>query len=123
MEKYDINLNLMEMVGLASACSHAIDREHRNFVRILNENGEAIKALELAREKILLALKEDNYHLELDLMEIVQLYAACNMAWHYECAEREKQHTECRLIQYGQAIQELEDAREKILAALRKGGK
>ena len=121
--KYNINLNLMEMVGLASACSHAIDREHRNFVRILNENGEAIKALELAREKILVALKESNNCIELDLMEMVQLYAACNMAWHYECAEREKQHTECRLAQYGQAIQELEDAREKILAALRKGGK
>ena len=121
--KYNINLNLMEMVGLASACSQAIDREHRNFVRILNNNGEAIRALELTREKILLALKEEQNHVELDIMEIVQLYAACNMAWHYECAEREKQHTECRLVQYGQAIQELENAREKILEALKKGGK
>jgi hypothetical protein len=120
--KYVVNLNLMEMVGLASACNHAIDREHRNFVRILNHNGDAIRALEMAREKILLALKEENHSVELGLMEIVQLYAACNMAWHYECDAREKQHTECRLIQYGQAIQELEDAREKILAAL-KGGK
>ena len=118
--KYTINLNLMEMVGLASACGQAIDREHHNFVRILNENGEAIRALETAREKILLALKEERNCVELDLMETVQLYAACNMAWHYECAEREKQHTECRLEQYARAIQELEDAREKILAALRK---
>ena len=120
--KYVLNLNLMEMVGLASACSQAMDREHRNFVRILNHNGEAIRALETAREKVLLALKESNNHIELDLMEMVQLYSACNMAWHYECAEREKQHTECRLEQYAKSIQELENAREKILAAL-KGGK
>lgn len=117
--KYVLNFRLMEMVGLASACSHAIHREHQNFIRILNENGEAIKALERAREKILVALREDNCHLELDLMEIVQLYAACNMAWHYEIAEREKQHAGCRLEQYCRSIQELEDAREKILAALR----
>ena len=124
MNKYIIDFNLMEMVGLASACSHAIHREHQNFVRILNENGEAIKALERAREKIHVALRVDgNYHLELDLMELVQLYAACNMAWHYEIAEREKQHAECRLAQYCRSIQELEDAREKMLAALRKGGK
>lgn len=121
--KYSINLNLMEMVGLASACSHAIDREHRNFVRILNENGEAIRAIEMAREKMLVALKEESHSVELDLMEMVQLYSACNMAWHYECAEREKQHAECRLEQYTRSIQELENAREKILAALRKGGK
>lgn len=120
--KYTVHLNLMEMVGLASACNQAIDREHRNFVRILNNNGEAIRALETAREKVLLALKESRNGVELDLMEIVQLYSACNMSWHYECAEREKQHTECRLVQYGQAIQELENAREKILAAL-KGGR
>lgn len=121
--KYVVNLNLMETVGLVSACNHAIDREHRNFIRILNENGEAIKALERAREKVHIALREDSCHLELDLMEIIQLYSACNMAWHYECAEREKQHAECRLEQYCRSIQELEDAREKILAALRKGGK
>ena len=121
--KYVINLSLMEMVGLASACSQAMDREHRNFVRILDNNGEAIRALEMAREKILLALKEDRNCIELDLMEIVQLYSACNMSWHYECAEREKQHAECRLEQYARAIQELEDAREKILAAFKKGGK
>jgi hypothetical protein len=120
--KYTVNLSLMEMAGLVSACNHAIDREHRNFVRILNHNGEAIRALELTREKILLALKEDHNNLELDLMEIIQLYSACNMAWHYECDAREKQHTECRLVQYGQAIQELENAREKILAAM-KGSK
>lgn len=119
--KYNINFNLMEMVGLVSACSQAMDREHRNFARILNNNGEAIRSLEMAREKILLALKEDSNNIELDLMEIVQLYSACNMAWHYECAERDKQNTECRLEQYARAIQELEDAREKILAALKKG--
>ena len=121
--KYTVNFNLMEMAGLISACNQAIDREHRNFVRILNENGEAIRALEMAREKILLALKESCNNIELDLMEIIQLYSACNMAWHYECAERDKQHAECRLEQYARSIQELEDAREKILAALRKGGK
>ena len=119
--KYVLHFNLMEMVGIASACSHAIHREHQNFVRILNENGEAIKALERAREKIQVAIRESNRQLELDLMEIVQLYAACNMEWHYEIAEREKQHAECRLAQYCRSIQELEDAREKILAAIRKG--
>lgn len=122
MKNYNLNLNLMEMVELITACNHAIDREHKHFLRILNENGEAIRTLEATREKLLVAMKKDNYNLELDLMEIVQLYAACNMAWHYECDEREKQHTECRLVQYSQAIQELENAREKILAAL-KGGK
>lgn len=121
--KYVVNLNLMEMTGLVSACSQAMDREHRNFVRILNENGEAIRALEMAREKILLALREDKRQVELDLMEIIQLYSACNMAWHYECAERDKQHAECRLEQYCRSIQELEDAREKILAVIRNGGK
>lgn len=117
--KYTVHLNLMEMVGLASACSHAIDREHRNFVRILNHNGEAIRALETAREKILLALKEERNCVELDLMEMVQLYSACNMAWHYECDAKEKQHTECRLEQYARSIAELENAREKILAAMK----
>ena len=121
--KYVVSLSLMEMVGLVSACSQAMDREHRNFVRILDNNGEAIRALEMTREKILLALKEDNRNIELDLMEMVQLYSACNMAWHYECAERDKQHTECRLEQYARSIQELEDAREKILAALKKGNR
>lgn len=121
--KYAIDFNLMEMVGLVSACNHAIDQEHRHFVRILNNNGDAIRALEMAREKVHIALREDNCHLELDLMETIQLYSACNMAWHYECAEREKQHAECRLEQYARSIQELEDAREKILAALRKGGR
>lgn len=118
--EYSINLSLMEMTGLVAACNHAIDREHRNFVRILNHNGEAIRALEMAREKVLLALKENSHSVELDLMEIIQLYSACNMAWHYECDAREKQHTECRLEQYAKSIQELEDAREKILEALRK---
>jgi hypothetical protein len=121
--KYVINFDLMEMVGLASACSQAMDREHRNFVRILDNNGEAIRTLEMTREKILLALRENNCCVELDLMETIQLYSACNMAWHYEIAEREKQHAECRLEQYCRSIQELENAREKILTALRKGGK
>ena len=119
MKKYVLDFKLMEMVELVTACNHAIDKEHKHFLRILNENGEAIRTLEATREKLLVAMREDNYHLELDLMETVQLYAACNMAWHYECDEREKQHTECRLVQYGQAIQELENAREKILAALK----
>ena len=108
----------MEMTELVYACNHAIDREHKHFLRILNHNGEAIRTLESVREKILVALSEDNYHVGLDLMEMVQLYAACNMAWHYECAEKEKQCTDCRLIQYGKAIAALEDAREKILVAL-----
>lgn len=123
MNEYKVNLELMELVELIYACNHAIHREHQNFVRILNENGEAIKALEMARKKLQKALKQEPYCVELDLMEIVQLYAACNMAWHYEIAEREKQHAECRLEQYCRAIQELEDAREKILRALRKGGR
>lgn len=121
--KYVINFDLMEMVGLVSACSQAMDREHRNFVRILDNNGEAIRTLEMTREKILLALRENNCYVELDLMEVIQLYSACNMAWHYEIAEREKQHAECRLEQYCRSIQELENAREKILTALHKGGK
>ena len=118
--KYVVNLSLMEMAELVSACNHAIDREHRHFVRILNENGNAIRALEMAREEVLCALKYGSGSIELDLMEIIQLYSACNMAWHYECDARDKQHTECRLVQYGRAIQELENAREKILAALNK---
>ncbi len=118
--KYNLDFNLIEMTGLVYACNHAIDREHKNFLRILNENGHAIRTLESTREKILVALSEDSYHVELDLMEIIQLYSACNMAWHYECAEKEKQNTDCRLAQYGRAIQALEDAREKILVALNK---
>lgn len=121
MKTYALRFDLMEMVSLVSACSHAIDREHKNFVRILNHNGEAIRSLEIAREKILLALKENNNCVELDLMETVQLYSTCNMAWHYECAARDKQHTECRLEQYARAISELENAREKILAVLKEG--
>ncbi len=118
--KYNLDFNLMEMTELVYACNHAIDREHKNFLRILRENGNAIRTLESVREKILVALREDNYHLELNLMEIVQLYSACNMAWHYECAEKERQNTDCRLIQYGKSIAELENARETILAALHK---
>ena len=120
MKKYNLNFTLMEMAELVYACNHAIDREHRNFLRILRENGNAIRTLENTREKILVALSEDNYHVELDLMEMIQLYAAVNMAWHYECAEKEKQNTDCRLIQYGKSIAALEDAREKILVALNK---
>ena len=120
MKKYNLDFKLMEMTELVYACNHAIDREHKNFIRILRENGNAIRTLESVREKILIALSEDNYHIELSLMEMVQLYAACNMAWHYECAERERQNTDCRLIQYGKAITELENAREKILVELNK---
>lgn len=118
--KYNLDFDLMEMAGLVTACNHAIDREHKNFIRILRENGNAIRTLESVREKILVALSEDNYHVELDLMEMIQLYSAVNMAWHYECVESEKQHAECRLGQYMRAIQALEDAREKILVALNK---
>lgn len=117
--KYNLNFKLMEMVELVAACNHAIDREHKHFLRILNENGDAIRTLEATREKLLIAMREDRCSLELDLMEMVQLYSACNMAWHYECDARERQHTECRLVQYGQAIQELENAREKILAVMK----
>ena len=117
--EYDIKFDLMEMVELSYACSHAIGREHKNFIRILRENGEAIRNLESAREKILVGLREDRRNVEFNLMELVQLYSACNMAWHNEIAEREKQHTECRLAQYAKAISELENAREKILLALK----
>lgn len=120
MKKYNINFSRMQMVGLVSACNQAIDREHRNFIRILRCNGEAIRALEGVREKILVALREDSLNIEVDLMELVQLYAACNMAWHYEREAKEKQHTDCRLAQYGKSIEELEDAREEILLALNK---
>ena len=120
MEKYEIKFEVMETVNLVSACTLAIKSEHGNFVRILRCNGNAIRALETAREKLLIAISENSYKVELSLMELVQLYAACNMAWHHECAEREKQHTECRLEQYSNTIYRLEDAREKILAALNK---
>lgn len=116
--EYDIKFDLMEMVVLSGACSDAIDKEHKNFIRILRNNGEAIRNLESAREKILAALRENHHNVNLTLMETVQLYAACNMAWHYEIAEREKQHAECRLAQYTKSIAELENAREAILEAL-----
>lgn len=118
--KYNIDFNLMEMTELVYACNHAIDREHRNFIQILRCNGEAIRAIESAREKILVALSKDDYHVELDLMEIVQLYAACNMAWHYEKDRAREQQTDHKLCQYLRSIEELEDAREKILLALNK---
>lgn len=118
MKTYALDFRLMEIVTLVAACNHAIDREHRNFVRILNCNGEAIRALESVREKLLVALREDRCNVELNLMETVQLYAACNMAWHYENDAKEKQNAECRIHQYCKAITELEDAREKLLAVL-----
>lgn len=118
--KYNLDFNLMEIMGLVTACNNAINREHILFVRILRENGKAIRTLESVREKILTAISEDSYHVELDLMEMIQLYSACNMAWHYECAEKEKQHADYKLIQYSKAIQAIEDAREKILMALNK---
>ena len=56
--KYNLDFHLMEMTELVYACNHAIDREHKHFLRILNHNGEAIRTLESVREKILAALNE-----------------------------------------------------------------
>ena len=118
--KYNLDFNLMEMTELVYACNHAIDREHKNFLRILRENGNAIRTLESVREKIFVALSEDNCHLELDLMEIVQLYSACNMAWHYEKDEMAKNTvSDWEYEQYARAVSDLEMAREKILAAMK----
>jgi hypothetical protein len=119
MKKYAIDFNLMEMAELVYACKYALDKEHDHFLQIFEWNVKGIDALRKAREKILAALSADNYHVELDLMEIVQLYSACNMAWHHEKDEVKNQHN-CKIGQYMRAIQDLEYAREKILAALNK---
>lgn len=121
--KYAIDFNLMEMAELVYACKYALSKEHDHFIQIFEWNVKGIDALRMAREKILAALGEDSCHVELNQMEIIQLYSACNMTWHHEKDEMAKQHTECRLGQYARAIQDLEYAREKILAALSKGGR
>lgn len=119
MKKYSIDFNLMEMAQLIYACNHALGKERNHFVQIFEYNVKARKALENIKAKMFIAISENNYHIELDLMEIVQLYSACNMAWHHEKDEMEKQH-DCKLAQYMRAVQDLEYAREKILAALDK---
>lgn len=119
MKKYGIDLNVMEMAQLVYACNYVLGNERNHFVQIFEYNGKAIAALENVKEKMFDAMNENNHHIELDLMEIVQLYSACNMAWHHEKNEMEKQH-DSKLGQYMCAIQDLEYAREKILAALNK---
>lgn len=120
MQKYAIDFNLMEMAELVYACKYALGKEHDHFIQIFEWNVKGIDALRMAREKILAALSEDNYHVELNQMEIIQLYAACNMAWHHEKDAMERQHVEWRAARYARAVQDLEYAREKILAALNK---
>jgi hypothetical protein len=115
---YKIRFELMEMVELVYAIKYALGKEHDHFLMIYEWNVKGIEALRRAREKILAGM-HDNYEVELDLIEIVQLYSAVSMAWHHEKDEMERQHTECRLEQYARAISELEMAREKILAAMK----
>ena len=119
MKKYAVDFNLMEMAELVYVCKYALDKEHDHFLQIFEWNVKGIDALRNAREKILAALGQDNYHVELDIMEMVQLYSACNMAWHHEKDEMPYQH-ECKIPQYRRAIEDLEMAREKILAVMNK---
>lgn len=119
MKKYSIDLNLMEIAQLVYACNYALGKERKHFVQIYEHNVKAREALENIKEKLFTAMHEDNYHVELNQMEIVQLYSACNMAWHHEKDEMEKQH-DSKLSQFMRAIEDLEYAREKILAALNK---
>lgn len=119
MKKYAIDFNIMEMAQLVYACNYVAGKERNHFVQIFEYNCKAKEAIEKAKDKILIAISEENHHVELDLMEIVQLYSACNMAWHHEKDEMPHQH-ECKIPQYRQAIQDLEYAREKILAAMNK---
>lgn len=118
MKKYAIDFKLMEMVELVCACNYVLGNERNHFVQIFEYNCKAINALEKVKEKMFVAMNENNCHVELDLMEIVQLYSACNMAWHNEKNEMEKQHAEYKLAQYAIAVQYLEYAREKILRVL-----
>ena len=108
----------MELVQLVYACNYVLGKERNHFVQIFEHNCKIRVILENVKEKMFIALNADNHCIEFDLMEIVQLYSACNMAWHNEKDAMEKQHADCKRIQYAQAIQELEYAREKILAAL-----
>lgn len=120
MKKYDIDFTLMELAELVYACKHALNKEHDHFLQIFEWNVKGIDALRDAREKILAALGNESYHVELNLMEIVQLYSACNMAWHHEKDEMAKEHPEYKFGQYARAVQDLEYAREKILTAMNK---
>lgn len=120
MKKYAIDFELMELAELVYACKYALGKEHDHFILILEWNVKGIDALRDAREKILAALAEDSRHVELNLMEIVQLYSACNMAWHHEKDAMAREHPEYKFGQYARAVQDLEYAREKILAALNK---
>jgi hypothetical protein len=107
----------MEMVQLVYAVKYALGKEHDHFIEIYEWNVKGIEALRKVREKILTGM-HDNCEVELSLMEIVQLYSACNMAWHHERDKIANQH-DSRLEQYARAISELEMAREKILAAMK----
>jgi hypothetical protein len=118
MKKYAIDFNLMEMTELVCAIKYALGKEHDHFLQIFEWNVKGIDALRKAREKILAALSEDSCHVELELMEIIQLYSACNMAWHHEKDAMEREHVEWRAARYARAVQDLEYAREKILAAI-----
>ncbi len=116
---YKIRFELMEMVQLVYAVKYALGKEHDHFIQIYEWNVKGIEALRTAREKILAGM-HDNYEVELDLMEIVQLYSACNMAWHYEKDEMAKNTvSDWEYEQYARAVSDLEMAREKILAAMK----
>lgn len=119
MKKYGIDFNLMEMAQLVYACNYVLGNERNHFVQIFEYNRKAIDALEKVKEKMFVSMNENNHHIELNLMEIVQLYSACNMAWHHERDEMPYQH-ESKIPQYRRAIEDLEYAREKILAAINK---
>ena len=118
MKKYSIDFDIMELAELVYACKHALGKEHDHFIQILEWNVKGIDALRDAREKVLAALGNESYHVELNLMEIVQLYSACNMAWHHEKDAMAREHCEYKFGQYARAVQDLEYAREKILAAM-----
>lgn len=115
---YKIRFELMEMVQLVYAVKYALGKEHDHFLMIYEWNVKGIEALRRAREKILAGMNE-NCEVELDLMEIVQLYSAVNMAWHHEKDEMAKEHPEYKFGQYASAVSELEMAREKILGAMK----
>jgi hypothetical protein len=109
----------MEMVQLVYAIKYALGKEHDHFIQIYEWNVKGIEALRKAREKILEAMNDDCV-VELSLMEIVQLYSACNMTWHHEKDEIARQTIpDWKCEQYIRAISELEMAREKILGAMK----
>ena len=114
---YKVKFELMEMVELVYAVKYALGKEHDHFIQIYEWNVKGIEALRKAREKILAAMHKDRV-VELDLMEIVQLYSACNIAWHHEKDAMAREHPEYKFGQYARAVEELEMAREKILRAM-----